>query len=148
MHSDIFSLESLRTEKKEKRRMKCKGNKLTKARVLRKFVETLDLKLEKVHSATSAGGTTYWRLVRDHGGELCPLYAPNSFKIYTFSSRTVILDYLLNDIPWWYERWQEKDSSGMLSMRKVVFDNPLFGCQSLEEAMLKLDLLDSEKPKK
>lgn len=122
--------------------------KLTKVKVLNRFIEVLDLKLEKVSSATSAGGTTYWRLVRERSDELCPLYALNFFKIYAYSPRTVILDYLLNDIPWWYERWQEKDSSGMLSMRKVVFDNPLFGCKSLEEAMMKLDLLDPEKPKK
>lgn len=122
--------------------------KLTKVKVLNRFTEVLGLKLEKVHSATSAGGTIYWRLVRDRGGELCPLYAPNSFKIYAYSPRIVILDYLLNDIPWWYEKWAEKDSSGIASKRKVKFANPVFGCQSLEEAMLKLDLLDSEKPKK
>ncbi len=119
--------------------MKNKDNKLTKARVLRKFVETLGLKLVKMHPAASASSATYWCLVRDRGGEICPLYAPNFFKIYTFNSRTVILDYLLNDIPWWFEEWQEG---------KVEFVNPVFGCKSLEEAMLKLDLLDSEKPKK
>ena len=84
--------------------MKCKeekANKLTKARVLRKFVETLGLRLEKVSSIiTSTGGSVkYWRLVRDHDGELCPLYTPNFFKIETIGPRTVILDYLLNDIP-------------------------------------------------
>lgn len=117
-----------------------KENKLTKARVLRKFVETLDLKLEKVSSIASTGGSVkYWRLVRDRSSEICPLYTPNFFKIYTFGSRTVILDFLLNDIPWWYEKWPEG---------KVEFVNPLFGCKTLEEAMMKLDLLDSEKPKK
>ena len=121
--------------------MKCKEekNKLTKAHVLRKFVETLGLRLEKVPSIAPRSRAKYWRLVRDHNGVICKLYAPSHIEIYTFSHRTVILDFLLNDIPWWYEYWQE---------RKVEFANPLFGCKSLEEAMLKLDLLDSRKPKK
>lgn len=123
--------------------MKCKENKLTKARVLRKFVETLGLKLEKI-----LGCTRYWRLVRYRGDVLCHLYAPNFIEIYTIGSRTVILDYLLNNLPWWFEEWWEKDCGGTLSKRKVEFVNPIFGCETLEEAMMKLDLLDSEKPKK
>ena len=123
----------------------CKETSLTKARVLRKFVETLSLKLEKV---SYQKGTKYWRLVRDRGDVICQLYAPNSIEIYTFGPRTVILDRLFDSIPRWYERWWERDSSGVSSERKVEFVNPVFGCKSLEEAMLKLDLLDSEKPKK
>ena len=118
--------------------MKCKDNQLTKVSVLRKFVETLGLKLEKI-PRLEPEGRTYWRLIRDRDGVICHIYAPNFIEIYAIGSRTVILDYLLNDIPWWYEYWQE---------RKVEFANPLFGCKSLEEAMLKLDLIDSGKPKK
>lgn len=112
--------------------------KLTKVKVLNRFIEVLGLKLKK-ESPLAPGGGVIWWLVRDRGGELCQLFAPNFFKIYAYSPRTDILDFLFNDIPWWYEKWQG---------RKVVFNNPVFGCQSLEEAMLKLDLLDSEKPKK
>lgn len=116
--------------------MKCKDNQLTKVGVLRKFVEVLSLKLKKI---SSLKGATYWRLVREHSGMIYHLYTPNQGEIYTFGPRTVILDRLFDTIPRWYERWQEKD---------VEFANPLFGCKSLEEAMLKLDLLDSGKPKK
>lgn len=126
------------------RRMKCKENRLTKVSVLRKFVETLGLKLVKVPLLVPGGGT-FWRLVRDHGDEICQLYAPNFIEIYTTGPQTDILDFLLNDIPWWFEEWSEKrDSGGTTSKRRrVVFNNPLFGSKSLEEAMLRLDLLDS-----
>ena len=129
--------------------MKRKESRLTKARVLRKFVEAFGLKLEKVSSIASTGGSAaYWMLVRDRGDEICPLYAPNFGEIYTFGPRTNILDFFLNDIPQWHESWWEKGSDGTLSKRRVEFDNPVFGCGSLEEAMVKLDLLDPEKPKK
>ena len=117
--------------------------KLTKVKVLNRFTEVLDLKLEKLPPLALGGGTC-WNLVRDRGSEICQLYAPDFFKIHTFGPRTMILDYLLNDIPWWYEKWAEKDSNGIASKRKVKFVNPVFGCQSLEEAMMKLDLLDSK----
>ena len=129
------------------RNMRCKEKKkLTKASVLRKFVETLGLKLEK-HPPLSPGGGTCWRLVRDRGSEICQLYAPNFFKIYALGPRTDILDYLLNDVPWWYEEWTEKRDSSEAEpkKRKVEFANPVFGCESLEEAMMKLDLLGEEK---
>lgn len=132
---------------KSLREEKPKKMKLTKVKVLNRFVEVLGLKLEKLPPPTPEGGAC-WMLVRDRGDEICHLYTPNFFKILTLGPRTDILDFLLDDIPWWYEHWQEKDSSGMLLKRKVVFDNPVFGCKSLEEAMMKLDLLDSEKPKK
>ena len=136
------------TSCKEKRKEK-KKKKLTKARVLRKFVETLGLRLEKVPPLAPGGGMC-WRLVQDRGGGvICPLYAPNFVEIHALGPRTDILDFLFNDVPWWFEEWWERDSGEATPEKEVVFvNNPVFGCKSLEEAMMKLDLLgEEEKPK-
>ncbi len=126
-------------------RTKHKKKKLTKVVVLKKFVKTLGLMIEKI-PPLGPEGRTCWMLVRDRGNSICCLYMPNYFKIYALGPLTDILDLLFNDIPWWYEIWEEKDNSGtIVSKKRVEFVNPVFGCRSLEEAMVTLDLLDDSK---
>lgn len=119
------------------RRDKEEGKLLTRVKVLKKFTEIFGLKVLKT-PPLSPGGGAVWKLVKELDGMICPLYSPARLEICALGPRTDILDFLFNAIPWWYERWYERRSCKS-SEKKVV--NPVFGCESLEEAWLKLGLL-------
>lgn len=111
--------------------------KLTKVKVLKKFTEIFGLKVLKTPPLSPEGGAV-WKLVRELDGMVCSLYSPQFCEICALGPRTDILDSLFDSIPWWYERWYKRNSC-KFSEKKV--DNPVFGCKSLEEAWLKLDLM-------
>ena len=107
-------------------------DKLTRTKVLKRFMEIFGLKMLKTPPLSPEGGAV-WKLVKEFDGVVCPLYSPAG-EICALGPRTDILDFLFNAIPWWSER----DGCNFCE-RQVA--NPVFGCKSLEEAMLKLDLL-------
>lgn len=113
--------------------------KLAKDKVLSKFLEMFRLKLVEVPQRS--GMACY--LCKDSGAFLYTPINPSMisservYPIYVVNNpQTCILDRLFDSISWWTESGSQPKS------REV---NPLFGCKTLEEAMLKLDLLDSEK---
>ena len=138
--------ESLRVDKvadsMEKKKMKKEikdreeGKLLTRVKVLKKFMEIFGLKVLKT-PPLSPEGETVWSLVKELDGVVYPLYSSTGFEICALGPRTDILYLLFNVIPWWTER----DGCSFLE-RQVA--NPLFGCKSLEEAWLKLDLLQED----
>ena len=120
---------------KEEDRYREEG-KLTRVKVLKKFTEVFGLEVLKTPPLSLEGGAV-WKLARVLDGIVCPLYSPAGFEICALGPITDILDFLLNAVPWWSER----DGCSFLE-RQVA--NPLFGCKSLEEAMLKLNLLQED----
>ena len=125
-------------KKEAKDREECKL--LTRVKVLKKFTEIFGLKVLKTPPLSSEDGAV-WNLVKDIDGAVYPLYASAGLEICALGPRTDILDLLFYNIPWWYERLYERNSC-KFSVKKV--DNPVFGCKSLEEAWLKLDLLQED----
>jgi len=112
------------------------GKLLTRVKVLKKFMEIFGLKALKIPPLSPEGGAV-WKLVKELSGMDCPLYSPAGSEICALGPRTDILYFLFNTIPWWIER-----DGCNFHERQVV--NPVFGCKSLEEAWLKLDLLQED----
>lgn len=110
--------------------------KLNKVKVLKKFTEIFGLKVLKIPPLSPEGGTV-WKLAKELDGAVCPLYSSAGFEIRALGPRTDILYFLFNEIPWWSER------DGCNFCKRQVA-NPVFGCKSLEEAWLKLDLLQED----
>ena len=112
----------------------------TKVKVLNRFLEVFGLRLKKHPPLEKSGGTS-WQVVDKNGSTVC--YETNvtnclgnniglGSSLYACGPRTDILDTLLSPTTY---------SLFVISENGTAFLNPLAGCKTLEEALLKLDLI-------
>lgn len=117
---------------------------VTKVKVLNRFLEVFGLRLKKHPPLEKSGGTS-WQVVDKNGSTV--YYEPNyeitntsglriniglGSSLYACGPRTDILDTLLSPTTY---------SLFVISENGTTFLNPLAGCKTLEEALLKLDLI-------